>query len=121
MRASSQTASLAPQMAHSLSRLTVWLIALLVILYDVLMFAFYFLWQQPWRRWPAFNRPRSISDPVASAYDHSVVRRSVKHLPEHFLQQCKTLDAALDRALKFNGSDATSIGYREVLSTESAL
>ena len=107
------------QVRHVPVKLVLGLVFVLVVLFDILTFAFYFLWQQPWKKWTLFARVRSIRDEsYSSCKDNSIVQKSVKHLPNHFLRQCKTIGEALDQALLHNGSEALCIGYRELITSK---
>lgn len=106
---------------HALLKLTIGLVMVLVTVYDILTIVFYFLWQQPWKKWPLYCRLRSEPDPLYEKEANSFVRRSVKTVPEHFLQKCKTIDEAFDRAYEHHGPNAVCVGYRQVISSESVI
>lgn len=85
-----------------------------VIIYDTITFPLYLFLQKPWRKWKKMFRKRSV---VTWKKDCLLVD-SLDIPPAHYLDDCKTLNDALDRTIEVNGRDKQCLGYREVISAE---
>ncbi|KAJ6223379.1 hypothetical protein RDWZM_001924 [Blomia tropicalis] len=96
------------------------LVAIPIFVFDILTLIVYIVWQQPWKRLAKYAQIRSIPENVNADDDQSIVRRSNKHLPDHFLLKCRTIGDALDEAIRQHGPETTCIGYRDVICTETA-
>lgn len=88
-------------------------VKLLVLVYSVLTFPFFYVFQQPWKRLEANARPRAVlenpNDP-RSAYvrTDSIVRN-------HYALLSETIPEQQRLAVRMNPSGMRSLGYRKVV------
>lgn len=90
-------------------------IASILFLIDVITLPFSLIWSKPWLKWPLIWSKRSKQDPK---YSLQLVRKAVRGVPKHFLQDCCTIDDAFYRAYQNYGPNRLCLAYREILDQE---
>ena len=93
------------------SSITLLIIKFFVLLYTYISFPLYYVIQQPHKVVQRANKVRAKLEDPSDPYS-SWVR--IGELPEHYLNDCKTLPEAQQRALLMNGADKPILGYRQI-------
>jgi len=89
-------------------------IKILVLLYDIITFPFYALYQQPWKQRGANRRVRArLQDPNDP---YSAYIRVDKAFTNHYVFKPETIPEFQQLSLKLNSRDQPSLGGREIIS-----
>lgn len=109
-------------MAQKLNYLTlisviiVWIVKILVIIYDVITLPIYAVLQKPWIRYKKAEAVRAQQvDPDDPGSPWVRIGSQPTH---HFSDDCKTVDEAIRMSVEVNGRDKQCLGYREVMGEE---
>ena len=100
---------------NSLTFLIVSIVKLLFIIYDVITLPIYFLIQRPWLVWQKTGAIRAQQlDPTDPGSPWALSSQT----PEHFMNECKTVDEAIKKSIEINGCDNHCLAYREIIDEE---
>ncbi|CAG2169554.1 unnamed protein product [Oppiella nova] len=91
------------------------IIRFFVLLYTYLTLPVYYAIQKPWRVVAGARRIRALQEDPQDPYS-SWAR--VGQLPDHYLDECRTLPEAQRRSLKENGPESPCLGYRRISGEE---